>query len=143
MSNEPKQFITGAVQKWIGQYVAVRDAKKALQEVQDAAIKEYDDILERLAGRLQQFFTETGQDNAKTGAGTAFLSTTYRASLADPQAFMDYVIGTSSFSLLDRKANVTAVRAFVKKNERLPPGVNLTGTKKVNIRRPGQKDDDE
>ena len=77
------QFIKGDVQKWIGQYVAIRDLKKKLEEEQKAAIKEYTDLLLLLEGKLQAFFTATGQDSAPTGAGTAYLSTTYRASIAD------------------------------------------------------------
>ena len=35
------QFIKGDVQKWISQYVQVRDAKKALEEKQKTEIKVY------------------------------------------------------------------------------------------------------
>ena len=137
------QFITGRVDKWIGQAVALRDMIKEIEKRHEEELKDYKESLEQVRGHLQQFFTETGQVNTKTSAGTAFLSTTYRASLADPKAFMDFVQEFQYFSLLDRKANVTAVRAFVKQKKTLPPGVNLTGVAKVNIRRPGQKDDDE
>lgn len=143
MTDEPKQFITGQVQTWIGQYVALRDAKEALEKKQKEAVKEYQDILDKLEGKLQEFFTQTGQDSAPTGAGTAYLSTTYRASIADKQAFTNYVIEKARWDLLDWKANVTATKGFVKKEKTLPPGVNLTGTTKVRIRRPGQKDEDD
>jgi len=139
------QFVTGAVQKWIGQYVQVRDAKRALEDQHKAAIKVYSDILDRLEGKLQAFFTETGQDSAPTGAGTAYLSTTYRASIADKQVFTDFIIAKQRWDLLDWKANAKAARAYVK-NEKVPvPGINLTGITKVRINRPGQKagDDEE
>ena len=137
------RFIKGDVQKWIGQYVAVRDAKKRLEEEQSKAVKDYADILNMLEGKLQAFFTETGQDNAKTGAGTAYLSTTYRASIADKQMFTNFIIEQSRWDLLDWKANAKAARAYVKKEKALPPGVNLTGRTKVCINRPGQTTDDD
>ena len=136
------QFIKGDVQKWIGQYVAVRDAKKRLEEEQSKAVKDYADILNMLEGKLQAFFTETGQDNAKTGAGTAYLSTTYRASIADKQVFTNFVIEKARWDLLDWKANAKAARAYVKNEKVLPPGINLTGVTQVRINRPGQKADD-
>ena len=136
------QFISGQVQKWIGQYVQVRDAKRALEEKQKAEVKVYTDILSQLEGRLQAFFTETGQDSAPTGAGTAYLSTTYRASIADKQVFTDFIIAKQRWDLLDWKANAKAARAYVK-SEKVPvPGINLTGITKVRINRPGQKADD-
>ena len=137
------QFITGSVAKWIGQYVQVRDAKRALEEKQKTEVKVYTDILSQLEGRLQEFFTTTGQDSAPTGAGTAYLSTTYRASIADKQMFTDFVIAQKRWDLLDWKANAKAARAYVKDEKALPPGVNLTGITKVRINRPGQKIDDE
>ena len=137
------QFISGQVQKWIGQYVQVRDAKRALEEKQKAEVKVYTDILSQLEGRLQAFFTETGQDSAPTGAGTAYLSTTYRASIADKQVFTDFIIAKQRWDLLDWKANAKAARAYVKKEKALPPGVNLTGRTKVCINRPGQTVDDD
>ena len=136
------QFVKGDVQKWIGQYVAVRDAKKRLEDEQEAAVKVYKDILLALEGKLQAFFTETGQDSAPTGAGTAYLSTTYRASIADKQMFTNFVIEKARWDLLDWKANAKAARAYVKEWKALPPGVNLTGVTKVRINRPGQKADD-
>ena len=139
------QFIKGDVQKWIRQYVAVRDAKKRLEDEQKAAAKQYTDILNVLEGKLQEFFTTPGQDSAPTGAGTAYLSTTYRASIADKQVFTDFIIAKQRWDLLDWKANAKAARAYVK-NEKVPvPGINLTGITKVRINRPGQKagDDEE
>ena len=123
--------------------MAVRDAKKALEDQHKTAIKVYSDILDKLEGKLQAFFTETGQDSAPTGAGTAYLSTTYRASIADKQLFTNFVIEKSRWDLLDWKANATAAKAYVKKEKALPPGVNLTGVTKVRINRPGQKADDD
>jgi len=137
------QFIKGDVQKWIGQYVAVRDVKKALEAKHKEELKTYTNILNQLEGRLQSFFSETGQDSAPTGAGTAYLSTTYRASIADKQMFQDYVKESERWELLDWKANAKAARAFVKENKVPVPGINLTGITKVRINRPGETADED
>ena len=137
------QFIKGDVQKWIGQYVAVRDVKRALEAKQKEEVKKLTEILNVLEGKLQAFFTETGQDSAPTGAGTAYLSTTYRASIADKEAFKKFVLDFAEWQMLDWKANAKAVRSFVKDKKAPVPGVNLTGITKVRINRPGEAADDE
>ena len=113
------------------------------EKKQKEDVKVYTDAMDKVEGRVQEFFTQTGQTSAPTAAGTAYLSTTYRASIADKQAFKSFVIGQSRWDLLDWKANVTATKDFAKEMKAPPAGVNLTSITKVNIRRPGQKTDDE
>jgi hypothetical protein len=137
------QFIKGDVQKWIGQYVKVRDLKRGLEAKHKEELKTYTDILNQLEGRLQNFFSETGQDSAPTGAGTAYLSTTYRASIADKEAFKKFVLDFAEWQMLDWKANAKAVRSFVKDKKAPVPGVNLTGITKVRINRPGETADED
>ena len=84
---------------------------------------------------LQDFLETAGAQSVKTKEGTVYASTRYTASLADPQAFMDYVIKHTAFDLLDRKANATAVRDFVENHNALPPGVNLNAIRTVGVRR--------
>ena len=53
-----------------------------------------------------------------------YLSTTYRASIADKQMFTDFVIAQKRWDMLDWKANAKAARAYVKNEKVLPPGIN-------------------
>jgi hypothetical protein len=71
-----------------------------------------------------------------TKGGTIYTSTRYTASLADPEAFMKFVIETRQFDLLDRKANSTAVKDYVGEHNVLPTGCNLTAMKTLGVRRP-------
>jgi hypothetical protein len=50
---------------------------------------------------------------------------------------MNHVISTKNFDLLDRRANSTAVREFIKKNNVQPPGVNLSAHRTVGVRKKG------
>jgi hypothetical protein len=59
--------------------------------------------------------------------------------LADPEAFMKYVIDNQAFDMLDRKANVTAVKEYVQETGALPPGVNLSSIKTIGVRRASGK----
>ncbi len=127
----------------IQQYVAVRDRIKEMDAAHELAKKPLVDALNELNGHLQVFLDESGSDSVKTKWGTCYKSTRYTASLADSQAFLDYVVKFERFELLDRKANSTAVRAFVEENGNLPPGCNLSALSTVGVRRgKGDKDDE-
>jgi hypothetical protein len=125
------------IDKRIGQYVQVRDALKRLDEKQALERKPLLEIQERLSGMIRVFMESNNiTDNLKSKSGTAILSTRYTASLADPEAFMRFVISTGKFDLMDRRANTAAVRDFVQANNELPVGCNLTGVQTLGVRRP-------
>ena len=127
------------VDERIGQYITCRDLIKEKTQAFEASIKELVDLQNKLTGWLQQFMAQAGADSIKSKEGTCYTSTRYTASLADPGAFMDYVIANKDFDLLDRKANVTAVKDHVKEKGVLPPGVNLSAIETIGVRRPSAK----
>lgn len=122
--------------KWVKQFLWARDAKKRLEDEYEEKVKELRDIMEHLQGRLQTFLDTHGLQNVQTKFGTVHHTTRYTASLADPKAFMDFVIATGKFELLDRKANAAAVKDYVGANNQLPPGCNLSAIKSVGVRKP-------
>lgn len=124
------------INKRIGQYIQVRDAIKAFDEKIAAQRKPLTDILEALGGVIQQFLDANKLKNLKTDNGSCYLSTRYTATVADPDAFINYVIANKKFELLERRANATAVRDFVETHGNLPAGVNLNGLVSVGVRRP-------
>lgn len=127
------------VEERIAQYVAVRDAIKEATVKFDEQMAPLKELQDKLTGWLQQFMDTSGVDSVKTSGGTAYSSTKFTASLADPEVFMQFVIANQNFDLLDRKANVTAVKEYTSENGQPPPGVNLSSIKTVNVRRPTGK----
>lgn len=119
----------------IKQYIECREAIKAANEEHEKSIKPLVELQNMLTGWLQKFMGDHGADSVKSEFGTCYTSTKYTASLADPKAFMDYVISTKNFDLLDRKANVTAVKDHVSEKGALPPGVNLSAIETIGVRR--------
>jgi hypothetical protein len=130
-----KEIINPTVDKLVGQYVAVRDRLRDLDEAHDKKRKPIVDTLEELNGKLQVFLDENKLESVRTQFGTCYMSTRWSASLADPQAFMDYVIQQGRFELIDRRANSTAVRAFVEEEGSLPPGCKLSALRTAGVRR--------
>jgi len=124
------------VEKRVGQYISIRDRLKEMDEAHEKMRAPLVEIQNLLTGWMMQFLETSGADSIKTSAGTCFNSTRYSASLADPKAFMDFVIQNTAWDLLDRKANATAVRDFVAEKGFLPPGANLSAIRTINVRRP-------
>jgi hypothetical protein len=124
------------VEKRVGQYISIRDRLKEMDDEFEKKRAPLVELQNLLTGWMMQFLETSGADSIKTSAGTCFNSTRYSASLADPKAFMDFVIDQRNWDLLDRKANATAVRDYVAEKGSLPPGVNLSAIRTVNVRRP-------
>lgn len=129
--------ITDDMEKRTRQFIEVRDTIKRMNDEHAEKLKPLKEIQDILAGRIQAFMTANNLENLKTAAGTCYTSTKSTTSLADPEAFMKYVIDNQQFDLLDRRANTTAVKAFVKKQKALPPGCNLNTIETLGVRRAG------
>lgn len=129
------------IEKRIGQYIMVRDAMERLEEKQKVERRPLQQMLDQLGGVLQKFLDENNLESLRTDAGSCYTSVRHTASVQDPDAFMTFVKETQNFDLLERRANATAVRDYVKDHGHLPTGVNLNAISSVGVRRPTKKKD--
>lgn len=134
---EPVQV---TVNRRVKQFIDIRDALKVMEEKHEAEKKDLLEAKNLVAGWLQSFMEKAGATSIKTECGTCHFTERTSASVADPALFMDYVISNKQFDLLDRRANVTAVKDFIKEHGAQPPGVNVSTIKTVGVRRPDAKD---
>jgi hypothetical protein len=121
--------------KRVEQFVKLRDLIKSRDDEHKKAMKPLRETLESLNSVLLSHLNDMGGNSIATDAGTAYRTEKKSASLADSEAFMNYVIANQAFDLLDRKANVTAVEEHIKANDAPPPGVNFSSTFVVGVRR--------
>lgn len=119
----------------VAEYVLLRDEIKTKEAEQKLELKPLKETLDELNVNLLDKLNEVGGNSIATDSGTVYRTEKKSASLADPKAFMDYVLENNAFDLLDRKANVTAVTEFIKENNAPPPGVNFSSTYVVGVRR--------
>ena len=117
------------------QYVQIRDKIKEIKERHKAELGPLLAIQEQLAGLIRAFMDANGLENLRTENGSCYTTTRYTASLADPDAFMEFVKSTGRFELLDRRANATAVRDYVAEHNELPTGCNLSAIQELGVRR--------
>ena len=105
-------------------FVQLRDrraVRKKAFETEDVADKSKQ---EKIEGILLQRYTEAGIESARTQHGTAYKSKVGYASIADWDAFKDYVIENNAWELLSHGANKVAVQQHIDANSALPPGLN-------------------
>lgn len=120
----------------VGNYIKLRDKKAQIKAEYDAKVDQIDALLGKIEAALLKKFEETGQESARTEAGTAFKSVKTSCTVADKDAFMAYVKAQGAWELLDIRANKTAVDQYRGVNEEIPPGLNWRETVVVGVNRP-------
>lgn len=129
-----KVIADARVDKLVSDYIATRDYIRKLKEKHKNELAEFELALEKLTGRLLLFLDATGQEMARTAAGTVSASSRDTARLDDPDVFMKFVAEHELFELLDRRANATACKDFAKDTGTLPPGVRINTLRGVSVR---------
>lgn len=117
-------------------YIKLRDQKAELKAEADAKLKPIQERMDKLEAKLLEAFQNTGVDSVRTEFGTAYQSTRTTASIADRDAFMEFVKSREEWSLLEVRVAKTAVEQYRAANDdELPPGVNIREERVVNVRR--------
>lgn len=116
-------------------YIQMRDKKAQMKADFEASIAPLNEKMEKLEAKLLDVFNKTGMDSVKTEHGTAYTTTRTTASVADRDAFMEYVKANEEWSLLEVRASKTAVEQFKAVHDDIPPGVSIREERVVNIRR--------
>ena len=120
-------------------YLKLRRNKEAIEaDTKEQLISIKENML-KLEAWIQAKSDETGVKSFKTDAGTAFLSTSDYASVADWDVVMAWVKENEAWDMLTRGVSKRAVRGYIDANKTVPDGVNF-GTKiGVSVRMPVKK----
>lgn len=119
----------------VAKYIELRDKKYELKHQYDFKVAKLDEVLDKIENKLLEVFDGAGMDSVKTEFGTAYASTRSTASVADREAFMNFVKEKQEWSLLEIRAAKLAVEQYKAANEDLPPGINWREERVVNVRR--------
>lgn len=119
----------------VQQYIALRDLKSKKKADFDAEVAKIDAVMDQAEAALLKMMQESGLESVKTPHGTAYSTSRTSATLADRDAFRQFVLDHDAWELTDLRCNKTAVAQFKAANEDLPPGVTWREEKVVNIRR--------
>ena len=127
--------MTADLEKRVRQYVEVRDRIAELKEKHKAELAPFNKAQEMLANFLLNHLITVGADSINTKGGTFYKIKKVTASIVDMDAFWKHVKDNEEWELLDRRANKTAVEAYVLSMQAPPPGVNYSKTEDVGVHR--------
>lgn len=125
------------VEKYVQQFIGLRDLLDAYDEKVKKDRLELSVLKDRVLAKLAAFMNANKLENLRTKAGTVSRKTTYTATVADAEAFME-LVKAGNYDLIERRANSTAVQAWVRDHNALPAGVNLNSVEKVGVQRPAK-----
>lgn len=119
----------------VEKYIKLRDAKAQLTKQHKDKVARIDEVMDQIEVALLEQFDANGIDSVKSEAGTAYTTTRVSANVADWDAVLSYIRENDLWSLLERRVSKDAVKQFREENDDLPPGVNWSEEKVINIRR--------
>jgi hypothetical protein len=126
----------------VAAYVKLRDKKDSME----AAVKEQTKGLKEKMTQLEAWLKEQadaqGVTSFKTKHGTAFLTTTDYANVADWDAVLNFIRDNEAFDMLEKRVSKIAVRGYIESNKAVPAGVNYGTKLEINIRKPTAKVED-
>ena len=133
MSDPTIQAVIGAVVKLRGQKAEIEAEAKAKKKV-------IEDQIDKLEAYIKAESDRTGVTSFKTAHGTAFLSTSDYANVANWDAVLAFIKEHNAYDLLERRVNKQAVRGYMESLKVVPPGINYGTSIEVNVRKPTAKD---
>ena len=119
----------------VEKYIEIRDRREQRKREFREADAADESLQAKIEAKLLEVFHNTGMDSVKTAAGTAYMTSRTAATVADKEAFMQFIQQTGEYPLLEVRASKTAVEQYKEAHETLPPGINWREEQVVNIRR--------
>lgn len=130
------------VDQVVAAYMKLRQQKEALE----ASIKEEVGVIKDKMTKMEAWIKEQadaqGVTSFKTKHGTAFLSTSDYANVADWDAVLTFIQDVGAFDMLEKRVSKIAVRGYIEEHKAVPPGINYGTKLEVQIRKPTTRVED-
>lgn len=134
--------MTVQVDDVVATYMKLRSQKESMEaEVKDK-VSTIKAKMEKLEAWIKEQADVQGVTSFKTKHGTAFLTTTDYANVADWDAVLDFIRTQEAFDMLEKRISKIAVRGYIEANKAVPPGVNYGTKLEINIRKPANRVED-
>jgi ATP-dependent Lon protease len=127
------------VEKVIDAYLKLRIEKETKDAKHREEVKAIKEKMGKLEGWIKTQADEQGVTSFRTDNGTAFLTTSDYANVADWDSVLRYIQKHEAFDLLERRVSKMAVRGYIDLNKSVPPGVNYGTAISVSVRKPTVK----
>jgi len=120
----------------------LRNEKEAIEAEIKSQVAGLKAKMDKIEAWLKEQADAQGVTSFKGKHGTAFLTTTDYANVADWDAVLEFVRTNEAFDMLEKRVSKIAVRGYIERNKSVPAGVTY-GTKiDVTVRKPTMKVED-
>lgn len=124
------------IDELVCKYIALRDLIAADDEAYKAKQQTKKDMLDKIEAVLKKHFDATNTDSLSVrGVGTAFTQMRTSVTVSEWDAAWEYIQKEQAYDMLEHRVNKTAAMARLKETGELPPGLSMSQTVVVNIRR--------
>ena len=123
-------------------YMKLRDQKAAIEGEVKERISGLKAKMEKLEAWIKTQADVQGVTSFKSEFGTAFLTTTDYANVADWDAELNFIRDNEAYDMLEKRVSKIAVRGYIESTKAVPPGITYGTKLEVNIRKPGAKAED-
>ncbi len=123
------------VEQVVETYLKLRRKKEAVENETKEKVAELKAKMSKLEAWLMQKADDEGVTSFKTSAGTAFVTSTDFANVADWDAVLTFIKNHDAFDMLERRVSKTAVRSHMDETGEVPPGITYGTKLGVNIRK--------
>lgn len=120
----------------IATYMKLRGQKETIEAETKERISDIKAKMEKLEAWIKTQADAQGVTSFKTPHGTAFLTTTDYATVADWDSVLAFIRENEAFDMLEKRISKVAVRSYIDLNKSVPPGVTYGTKLEVNIRKP-------
>ena len=129
------------VEQVVEAYLKLRRKKEAVEAETKDKLATIKANMTKLESWLMQKADEDGVTSFKTTAGTAFVTTTDFANVADWDAVLTFIKENDAFDMLEKRVSKTAVRAHMDETGDVPPGITYGSKIGINVRKASGSDD--
>jgi hypothetical protein len=128
------------VEQVVETYLKLRRKKEAVENETKDRVADIKAKMTMLESWLMQKAGEDGVTSFKTTAGTAFVTTTDFANVADWDAVLTFIKENDAFDMLEKRVSKTAVRAHMDETGDVPPGITYGSKIGINVRKASSED---
>lgn len=123
------------ISELVGMYIGLRAEKDKLYNAYKDSTADIDKKLDKMEAKILEVMQKVGMEAIRTENGTVFSSTKVSSSVADKEAFLDFVRKNDLWQLVDMRPLKAGIKEYREVNDDLPPGINWREERTVQFRR--------
>lgn len=128
------------VDKMVKLFVKTREAKSLATKAHDALDTEYKSIMEACENHMLAKADAAGVTGFTTPYGTTYSAETKKISIANDEAFFEFVLAQKELGFFERRVSSTMVDNYMKDNDgTAPPGLTIFREKTMRVRKAADK----